>query len=357
MSVSSILIVVIIGFFLAIALLLARILLRKSQQDVADRYQDIRYQKYSRMIDETIAHQPKAPKGEQITKQEGDEKVLETLLHGKLELIKGEDRALVALVEKPDRWPVRRLAEIIVGIGPDAIDPLLVEFTSTRPEVRARAAKSLGKIGDQIAIWPLAELLKDRQWWVRRNAGYALPTFGEPGFEMLERSLSNPDPYAAERALEVLQETGRIGKFIKDLGSTRAKARSHAVALMVAGGRVGGLAPLIDATKRAGGADAQFVASLIEVWRELTEYLTETLASGDKQTEMRAIESTNKIVYSFVISDIRSFADLEIAGADTSLAEIDQHIANIKQAIGHLKQDVDPEIREEAASTLNFMER
>jgi len=505
LALSSILIIVIIVFSAVILALVARLLWRKSQQAVADRYHDIRYEKYSRMIDETVADEPAAGSGAGIVKQVGDEEVLETLLRGKLGYFKGEDRsrvaaklkdigltedykkrlsspdpvkrarslevlgelrmvdladrflqglkdddgdvrltaarglanlidelkttgvnddrtgplieALVLLIEESERWPVRRIAGIIAGIGPDAIDPLMIELRSSKgdvralaadilgaigdqkacdrliaslsdPEtdvraraatalgvlgnakavkplikaaqdeawpVRARAAKSLGRIGDQIAVRPLAQLLKDRQWWVRRNAGYALSAIGEPGLEMLEKNLSNPDPYAAERALEVLEETGRISAFVHELGSERTKTRNRAVALLVAIGRIGGLAPIIEATGET--ADDRVIVSLIEVWRELTEHLAETLASGEKQAEIKAIESTNKIAYSFVLENIGSYKARKIPDIDTSLAEIDKNMAKIKQAIGHLKQDIDPELRDEAAAAFNFMER
>jgi len=505
MSLFSTLLIVIAGFFLVILILVARLLWNKTRQNVDDRYQQLRYEKYSRMIDETVAETPEIDREVKITKQLGDDEVIERILHGKLEQLKGEDRsrvaarikdigltqdyveklsssdpvqraralevlgdlrvvdvsgrfiqalrdddadvrltaarglgkmideirltgqdrdkfqsliqALVSLLDEPERWPLRRLAEILVGVGSDAIEPLLAEFKSPASEVRAlvadifggikdpkvtdtliaalsdpetdvraraasalgalgsakaakpliealkdeawpvraRAAKSLGKIGDQTAIWPLAELLKDRQWWVRRNAGYALAAFGKDGLEILEKNLANPDPYAAERALEVLEETGRVNELIKTLGSAEADSRTHAIALVVAVGRVGGLAPLIETTKET--TNKRIMGSLIEVWRELTEYIAEALASGDKQSEMRAIESTNKIMYSSVMSRLGSLAEHKTKGATTSLAEIDKNMAEIKKAMGYLKEDVDPQIRDEAASTLNYMER
>ncbi len=323
---------------------------------------------------------------------------------------------IVALLDEPDRVPTRRLKESILDLEAEAVPALLVALESAKPltralasdllgqigdwravnplikklhdaepdvrtqaagalggtgdsravkpliksledeawPVRARAAKSLASIGNPAAVYPISRLLSDPQWWVRYNAGFALPAFSELGYETLERGLLGSDRYARERALEVMEETGYLNSFIKDLAGADEGKKTRALQLLVNVGNAGGLAPLIDATREID--DPRSIGSIIEIWRVITEKLIEYLNSDSDTLKMQSIESVNKMNYSYVIEKIRLFGRLDIEGTAPNVIEINQSMEKIKQSLDMLKQDLNAEVREEAAVTLGFME-
>jgi HEAT repeat protein len=200
-------------------------------------------------------------------------------------------RPLVRALADPNRWSAIRLAEILIGVGAEAVDELLTEFDGlplharllalevfgrvrtqkasgllrrcledSQPDLRARAAhamgligdpaftadlnealgddawsvramaaKALGRIGQPDAIPRLCEALADRQWWVRTNAGEALRALGPPGREALIRMLETDDVYARHQAVAQLEEGGIIDEYVADLVSTDPRKREAAV--------------------------------------------------------------------------------------------------------------------------------
>lgn len=71
--------------------------------------------------------------------------------------------------------------------------------------VRAVAAWALGQVRAPAAVEPLVARLTDRAWWVRRHAAYALWEIGEAGRVALRQvAESSPDPYARDIARESL---------------------------------------------------------------------------------------------------------------------------------------------------------
>ena len=324
---------------------------------------------------------------------------------------------IVGLLDKPEEIPDRRLAEVILGLGPDAVPPLLVATQSSNartralaadilgqigdwrgvdtliemlndPEtdvrtqaagalgstgdtravkplikslddeawpVRARGARALSVVGDPVAVYPISRLLSDPQWWVRYNAGFALPSFKELGYETLEKTLLDSDRYARERALEVMEETGYLHQFIEDLASDNDEKKTRAMKLLIIVGNAGGLAPLIDATREID--DPRSIGTIIEIWRNITEHLVEYLNSESHTMKMQAIESVNKMNYSYVVEKIDLFGQLDIEGTGASIVEIAHNIERIKKSLELLKQDLAVEIRDEAFATLSFMER
>lgn len=89
--------------------------------------------------------------------------------------------------------PGERAPEVLVGL---LLDP--------SPEVRAAAARSLGRIHHWPAAAPLAEALGDSAWDVRLQAGLALRDLGSPGLLMLRRSKGAADRFAADMSRLVL---------------------------------------------------------------------------------------------------------------------------------------------------------
>lgn len=72
-------------------------------------------------------------------------------------------------------------------------------------EVRAVAAKLLGKLQDRQSIPEIAEMLNDQEWWVRGNAATALHNMGEEGIAVLKAQSSDVDPLAYETSQYVLK--------------------------------------------------------------------------------------------------------------------------------------------------------
>lgn len=85
--------------------------------------------------------------------------------------------------------------------------PLLVTFLEDELwEVRARAAKLLGKIGKKTFAQPLETCLHDKAWWVRINAAEALAALGPSGVSLLKKQVASVDQYAYDAATEVLSK-------------------------------------------------------------------------------------------------------------------------------------------------------
>jgi len=61
-----------------------------------------------------------------------------------------------------------------VKIGSASVGPLVSMLSDKDPDIKMRAAKSLGEIGDERALEPLRVLLKDKNPDVRDAAGKAI---------------------------------------------------------------------------------------------------------------------------------------------------------------------------------------
>jgi len=210
-----------------------------------------------------------------------------------LGLVRGSTsiRPLVGALADPNRWSAIRVAEILIGVGPEAVGELLAAFgtlpvagrVSTldilgriksleavpllkntlkdqHPDLRARAAyalgligdpdfaealaaalrdvewpvrataaRALGRIGGRAAIPALCEALKDRQWWVRANAGEALRLLGPEGRDALISMLDADDTYARHQAVAQLEEGHIIDDYVADLGSPDEERSAAAV--------------------------------------------------------------------------------------------------------------------------------
>lgn len=105
-----------------------------------------------------------------------------------------------------DRADVRALALSVIGGlgGKEAIHVLLDRLSDPSAPVRAAAARSLGKLEHWPVAAPLAKLLRDESWEVRREAGLALRALGTPGLLLLRRSLNDRDRFAADMAKQIL---------------------------------------------------------------------------------------------------------------------------------------------------------
>jgi HEAT repeat protein len=73
--------------------------------------------------------------------------------------------------------------------------------------ITCRAMSAAKRSGSRSAR-RVAELLRDPAWIVRREAGLALRTLGNPGTVLLRRALRNPDRFAADMARQVMDIPG-----------------------------------------------------------------------------------------------------------------------------------------------------
>lgn len=203
-------------------------------------------------------------------------------------------KPLVQALADPSRWSAIRVAEILIGVGDEAVDELLASYDTlplhakiaaievigrirsprgadrlraalrdTHPDVRARAAHAMGRIGDPAfagdltqaledsewavramaakaigrvgakdAIPELSRLVSDRQWWVRSNAGDALRALGQGGQRALIEMLDAEDTFARHQAVSQLQEGGIIDQYVSDLASPDEKKRQAAASFV-----------------------------------------------------------------------------------------------------------------------------
>jgi HEAT repeat protein len=70
--------------------------------------------------------------------------------------------------------------------------------------VRALAAWSLGRTGDQRAIARLARAMGDPAYWVRHHAAEAMAALGERGEAALQRGLKDENPFVRDMAAQTL---------------------------------------------------------------------------------------------------------------------------------------------------------
>jgi hypothetical protein len=100
----------------------------------------------------------------------------------------------------------RELAVALAGTlgGAEAVEALLRAAGDESAPVRAAAARGLGHLRHWPAAATLRDLLRDRSWTVRREAGLALRALGAPGEIVLRRMLSDSDRFAAATARHLL---------------------------------------------------------------------------------------------------------------------------------------------------------
>jgi len=133
--------------------------------------------------------------------------------------------------EQPD---LRARAAFALGtIGdPGSLDLLTGALRDRAWAVRAMAAKALGRIRDESCIPALCGALADTEWWVRANAAEALKSKGERGTQALLSMLDAQDIYAAQQAVQMLQEAGVLDTLVSQLGSQEAGRRQEALEVM-----------------------------------------------------------------------------------------------------------------------------
>lgn len=111
----------------------------------------------------------------------------------------------LSLCSSPHALVRARAAAVLGGGGgEETVARLCLLLSDLHPDVRAAAASALARLRHWPAAAPLADLLRDPVWEVRRAAGLALRALGSPGLLFLQRLRSDPDRFAAEMATHVL---------------------------------------------------------------------------------------------------------------------------------------------------------
>ncbi len=117
-------------------------------------------------------------------------------------------RALPELLKMVDTWSMKHrvVGRALIKIGQPAVPGLLKLLESSKRDVRRGAAELLGEIADNRAIQPLADLLGDKEFFVRCAAGRALAKYGTRVIPTLARLLKNSNNKARSEAATILGE-------------------------------------------------------------------------------------------------------------------------------------------------------
>ncbi len=112
-----------------------------------------------------------------------------------------------ALTATTDEHPrIRALAATLAAAlgGTDTVQRLIELLDDSEADVRAAAARGLARL----QYWPgaarVAALLRDSAWSVRSEAALALRALGATGALLLNRALTDEDPFARDAARHVL---------------------------------------------------------------------------------------------------------------------------------------------------------
>lgn len=139
--------------------------------------------------------------------------------------------------------------------NPDDVQLLLECARDDEWQVRTQAAHALGYVGDISAIPALKQLVTDRVWWVRAAAGRALAGMGTGGEDALLELLAADDEYGRHRAAAALEASGATARFARELAgqgrrSTRAREAVAAIVQTGATRHLTDLLPQLDPAER-----------------------------------------------------------------------------------------------------------
>ena len=112
-------------------------------------------------------------------------------------------RALAAHPDPEIRVEAVRVLGAIVADG-ESSSVCLGAMDDPEWPVRALAAWSLGRVGDERAIARLARAMGDPAYWVRHHAAEAMAALGERGEAALQRGLQDENPFVRDMVAQTL---------------------------------------------------------------------------------------------------------------------------------------------------------
>jgi HEAT repeat protein len=122
-------------------------------------------------------------------------------------------KSLIADLGSQDGLVRIRARKSLVAIGNQAIKLLVKALASKREWVRWETAKTLGQIGDPVAVQALVKALEDKMFDVRWLAAEGLIAIGRKALApLLQALMEHPDsPWLREGAHHVLHDVDRRG--------------------------------------------------------------------------------------------------------------------------------------------------
>lgn len=115
---------------------------------------------------------------------------------------------LVQALTDPDADVRSKVAGALKKMPASSLDPLIDALRDPSPDLRREAAQVLGEIKDIRAITPLIKSLDDGDERVRAGAAGALEKIGSPAIESLQEALQDEDRAMRVRAGEILKKLG-----------------------------------------------------------------------------------------------------------------------------------------------------
>lgn len=164
------------------------------------------------------------------------------------------------------------LARVLAEIADrDMGDELLAMAADGSPEVRAAAARGLGRLDPRIALPPLAELAADSEWFVRLRAVIALGFLAIPqAVPVLIRALTDRNRHVRQRAAWGLMRSAKDMREI--LRQVVAVGDNYGLQVMVAElERSARFLPLLDEIRQSSGLGGErLVSALLEARAKLS---------------------------------------------------------------------------------------
>jgi HEAT repeat protein len=223
---------------------------------------------------------------------------------------------------KSGSWRVRAVTVEILGNidDPAVVDELSLALFDREPDVRAKAARGLGKKRGRSAItdlmiltedpfWvvrlqcaralgliyapqaieKLKQRLLDTNWQVRRAAAESLGLMKEHSLGALrDILLYHEDAYAREQVGEELQRSGLVWRVVESLDDGRDEVRKLAEDMLYAIARNGALSPLINALKKCSPAAKRIIVGILGRFRaERAVEAIKSVANTDADPEVR----------------------------------------------------------------------
>lgn len=131
-------------------------------------------------------------------------------------------------------WMRARVIEALSNLGP-SVTPLAVQLLQHAvPEVRSQALAVLAELKDPRTAGAVLPLLRDEDWWLRIAAAQALGSFGrEPAVDGLIAALADPDVrLAALEALAMIGSTRCLKSVAQLLRDADPEVRREAVSTL-----------------------------------------------------------------------------------------------------------------------------